>query len=53
MLHAADLPVAKLPVGKSIKLIRATHMGSKSYFTFKVTGKTVDGVEFEQELFVS
>lgn len=53
MVHAAGLPVAKLPVGKSIKLIRATHMGSKSYFTFKVTGKTVDGTDFEQELFVS
>jgi predicted nucleotide-binding protein len=53
LVHAADLPVAKLPVGKSIKLIRAAHSGSKSYFTFKVTGKTVDGVDFEQELFVS
>jgi hypothetical protein len=53
VVRAAELPVAKLPVGKSIRLIRATHMGSKSYFTFKVTGRTVDGVEFEQELFVS
>jgi hypothetical protein len=50
-----DLPVAKLPAGKSVRVMRARSMGSGggSYFNITVTGKTVDGLPIEQEIFVS
>jgi hypothetical protein len=52
-----DFPVPKLPEGKSV---RAQSLGGstfgnvkKSYFNLKVTGKTVDGLPINEEIFVS
>jgi predicted nucleotide-binding protein len=48
-------PVPKLPSGKSVKASRFLSLASTSpgYFTVVLTGKTADGVELEQEEFVS
>jgi Predicted nucleotide-binding protein containing TIR-like domain len=50
-----DLPVPKLPAGKSVRVMRTRSLGSpgSSYFNVTVTGKTVDGTPIEQEIFVS
>lgn len=50
-----DLPVPKLPAGKSIQLLRRQTfgMGTNSYFTIIITGKTADGTPIEIEEFVS
>jgi hypothetical protein len=52
-----DLPVRRLPEGKSVQLVRAgmdsIDQVRWSYFTFTVIGKTVDGVPIQQELSVS
>jgi hypothetical protein len=57
MRDGDELPVPLLPAGKSVRVLRrmpATFSSvRKSYFTIKLTGKTVDGVEFEQDEFVS
>lgn len=51
-----ELPVPKLPEGKSVSVLRAPRrMSSRggSYFNVTVTGKTIDGEPIEQEIFVS
>lgn len=50
-----DLPVPRLPAGKSIRVMRAQFVGSNgsSYFNINVTGKTVDSTPVDQEIFVS
>ncbi len=48
-------PVPKLPPGKSVKAARMLTLGDSdpAYFTLVLTGKTADGVEIQQEEFVS
>ena len=50
-----DFPVPKLPAGKSVGAMRTKSLSSRngSYFNITVTGKTIDGVPIEQEIFVS
>lgn len=49
-----DFPVPKLPQGKSVRALRARSFASSgSYFNVKVTGKTIDGLPIDQEIFVS
>ena len=51
-----DFPIPKLPQGKSIRVMRTITLGwggSNTHFTFRATGKTVDGAPIDQELFVS
>jgi len=52
-----ELPVPLLPAGKSVRVLQRMPPSfssvRKSYFTIKLSGKTVDGVEFEQDEFVS
>lgn len=51
---ADDLPVAKLPPGKSVAFIASRSMGGgASHFEIKVTGKTPDGDSIIEEAFVS
>ncbi|MDE9363986.1 nucleotide-binding protein [Luteipulveratus sp. YIM 133132] len=48
-------PVPKLPQGKSVKAARMLTLGSSSppYFTVLLTATTADGVDLQQEEFVS
>ncbi|MGW5160217.1 TIR domain-containing protein [Nonomuraea wenchangensis] len=52
-----EFPVPKLPQGKSIRIghgsIRSLGSRKSSYFHISVTGNTVDGTPFEQEIFIS
>lgn len=53
-VFADDLPVAKLPSGKSVAFIASRSMGGgASHFEIKVTGKTPDGDPIAEEAFVS
>jgi hypothetical protein len=51
-----ELPVPKLPAGKSIRVYRngidSIAQVSGAYFTVTVVGKTVDGVPIKEELFI-
>jgi predicted nucleotide-binding protein len=54
--QSGDLPVPKLPAGKSIRVMHIGHsLGSRnaSYFTFTATAETIDGTPIREELFVS
>jgi Predicted nucleotide-binding protein containing TIR-like domain len=52
-----DLPIARLPQGKSVTTLRvmSLHLGSRSrsHFNIVITGKTADGTPIEQTEFVS
>lgn len=50
-----DLPVPRLPAGKSVRVARAKHLGwaGGSYFNITLTGTTEDGQPIRQEEFVS
>lgn len=50
-----DLPVPRLPAGKSVRVARAKTLGwgGGSYFTVILTGTTEDGQPIRQEEFVS
>jgi hypothetical protein len=51
---AAQLPVPRLPHGKSVKAIYVHDFnGSASYFMVTVTGRTETGDEISDEIFVS
>jgi predicted nucleotide-binding protein len=49
------LPVPKLPQGKSVRVMRAQSLqsGGGSYFMITVSGKTAEGEEISEEIFVS
>ena len=49
------LPVPKLPAGKSVRVMRIMSFGMSTspYFNITVSGKTVDGLPIEQEIFVN
>lgn len=55
--EASDLPLPKLPAGKSVKALDRMPLslgsGSKTYFHVVITGKTADGTPLEQTEFVS
>lgn len=55
--EASDLPVPKLPAGKSVKALDRMPMslgsGRKTYFHVVIRGKTADGTPLEQTEFVS
>ncbi|MGW0806258.1 TIR domain-containing protein [Nonomuraea sp. NPDC002799] len=55
--HENEFPVPRLPSGKSVRIMHGSTKSlssrSSSYFTITVTGKTVDGIAIEQEIFVS
>ncbi|MFQ1004375.1 TIR domain-containing protein [Modestobacter sp. SSW1-42] len=50
-----DFPLPKLPAGKSIRVMRTLSLGfgGNSYFNVRVTCKTIDGTQIDEELFVS
>ncbi len=51
-----ELPLERLPAGKSATLIALHLMGGspgKSHFDVHVTGRTVDGEEFSEDIFLS
>ena len=50
----ADLPVAKLPSGKSVGFITSRTMGpGADHFELKITGRTPDGQPLEATAFLS
>jgi predicted nucleotide-binding protein len=57
MIDDGELPLAKLPAGKSIRLPHRGHavLGAikPTHYTVIATGKTVDGTQIREELFVS
>lgn len=58
LLRASDeLPVPQLPAGKSVRVLQrmpaSFSQTKRSYFTIRLLGKTADGVEIDQEEFVS
>lgn len=53
-LLANELPLRRLPAGKSVALIASRTMASRSsYFDVKVTGRALDGEPFAEEVFLS
>ena len=49
-----ELPLAKLPAGKSANLIAFRTMGSgKNHFDIRITARTIDGTSIEEDVFVS
>lgn len=53
-LFGDELPLAKLPSGKSANLLASRHMGpGKDHFEVRVTAKTAEGVAIEEDVFVS
>lgn len=48
-----SLPVPRLPAGKSIMLYCARAMGSPHYMTITITGRTAEGDQVREEVFVS
>lgn len=55
VLAANELPLTKLPPGKSVSLIALNLMGGggRSHFDVKVTGHTADGTELSEDVFLS
>jgi hypothetical protein len=55
VLTATELPLTKLPPGKSVSLIALNLMssGGRSHFDVRVTGRTADGVEVSEDVFLS
>ena len=54
---ATDLPIPRLPAGKSVTALRhggaSLRTGLQTYFTVTITGRTVDGTEISVNEFVS
>lgn len=58
LLRSSDeLPIPQLPAGKSVRVIQrmppSFSQVKRSYFTIKLRGRTADGVEIDQDEFVS
>lgn len=58
LLRASDeLPIPELPAGKSVRALQrmpaALSQVKRSYFVIKLRGRTADGVEIDQDEFVS
>jgi hypothetical protein len=54
-MTANELPLTKLPPGKSVSLIALNLMGGggRSHFDVKVTGRMADGTEVSEDVFLS
>jgi predicted nucleotide-binding protein len=55
VMTANELPLTKLPPGKSVSLIALNLMGGggRSHFDVKVTGRMADGTEVSEDVFLS
>jgi len=53
-LLTTELPLSKLPSGKSASLLASRHMGpGKEHFDVRVTAKTAEGILYEEDVFLS
>ncbi len=53
-VYSDDLPLEKLPPGKSARLLTSRTMGpGKDHFDVRVTGRTADGTLVDEEVFLS
>lgn len=53
--RVGEFPIPKLPAGKSVRILSMISLGfeSSSHFNVRITGKTIDGMILDEELFVS
>ncbi len=53
-LFGDELPLTKLPAGKSVNLLAVRTMGhGKNHFEVRVTARTIDGNPINEDVFVS